>query len=41
MVRHQDESVKVEAVFGALFHEYIEEELGVGFGLEEMTTICG
>jgi hypothetical protein len=41
VVRHQDEGVKVEAVLGPLFHEYIEEELSVGFDLEETSTICG
>ena len=41
VVRHQDESMKVKAVLDTLFHEHIEEELGVGFDLEETSTICG
>jgi hypothetical protein len=41
VVRHQDESVKVEAVLDTLFQEHIEEELRVGFELEETATICG
>ena len=40
VVRHQDESVKVEALLDALFHEYIEKELSVGFDLEETAAIC-
>ena len=41
VVRHQDESMKVEAVLDTLFDEHIEEELGVGFDLEETAAICG
>ena len=41
VVRHQDESVKLKAIFGSLFHEHIEEELSVGFDLEETAAICG
>ncbi len=32
--------MKVEAVLDTLFHEHIEEDLGVGFDLEETATIC-
>jgi len=41
VVRHQDESMEVEAVLGTLFHQHFEEELGIGFDLKEATTICG
>jgi hypothetical protein len=37
---HQDESVKVKAFLDTLFDEHIEEELSVGFDLEETAAIC-
>ena len=40
VVRHQDEGVEMKAVFGALFEEYIEKELGVGLDMEETAAIC-
>jgi hypothetical protein len=34
-------SMKVEAVLDTLFHEHVEEELGVGFDLKKTSTVCG
>lgn len=41
VVGHDDEGVELISTFEAVFVEEIYEKCGVGFGLEESTTVCG
>jgi len=41
MIGHEDEGVELVAAFGAVFVEKLEEEVGVGVGLEEAAAISG
>jgi hypothetical protein len=41
VVGHEDEGVELVAAFGAVFIHQLEEEVGVGVGLEEAAAIGG